>query len=68
MNKVIASHYEEKFNLVKNIAKYFESDLLDSSLKAIEFTEEEKNQMKEYFFDKSPFEFFSKSQMKLKKN
>ena len=58
MNKVIASHYEEKFNLVKNIAEYFESDLLDSDLKAIEFAEKEKNDMKKYFFAKSPLEFF----------
>ena len=60
MEQVTASHYQEKFDLVENIAKYFESDLLDSDLKVFEFTEKEKMEMKKYFFAKSPLEFFFK--------
>ncbi len=66
MDEVTGNHYQEKFNLVKNIAEYFESDLLDSALKAIEFTEKEKIEMKIYFFDKSPLEFFFKNPDEIK--
>ena len=66
IDKVTADHYQEKCNLIKNIAEYFGSDLLDSALKTIEFTEKEKTEMKKYFFDKSPLEFFFKKPDEIK--
>ena len=58
MSPTIKGHNDEKLNLVNNIVNYFTKDLTTDKLKEIQITKEEKENMKECLFEKTPVEYF----------